>query len=484
MKQKSLLNNVVYNFLYTGLNLFFPLITSPYISRVLGAANIGKVNFSTSIVNWFILFASFGVSTYGVREIAKNRDDKEKMSKIFSELLSINAFLSFFVTIIYVFSVFQVSTFKQEIHLHLIFTLSIFFNMLSLDWFYQGVEEYRYITIRSAIMKVISLVSIFLFITKSDDYVVYGLISILATGFSGVLNFIHSKNFISFTFKNINPLKHLRKLSVFFVHTFVVSLYTSLDQPLLGFLEGPTAVAYIYRSRVVTNMAVSISTSISNATLPRASYYMKNNKAKFDSLILVIPNYILWITVPMTLGIIILAPNIMLLLGGLEFMGANLILMIISPTIIFSPLSAYLQNQILIPTGNEKLGLNTAIVSGVVSVALNFTLIPMWGIIGAGVSVVVAEFLAVSIRYVIIKRSLKINVNLFTPSTLKIVFSGIIMFVICMLVYSRINGLVLSLVVTSAVGALTYILTLVIFKEKTTKAILKIIIGIIQNILN
>src|SRR5699024_2873637 len=138
--------------------------------------------------------------------IAKNRDDNKKISKIFSELLCINGVLSLIVTVFYVVTIINVGTLRNELSLHLVMTISIIFNMLSLDWLYQGIEEYKYITIRSAIIKVISLISIFIFISNTNDYVIYGLISVLATGLGGVLNFMYSKNFVKFSFRDINPL--------------------------------------------------------------------------------------------------------------------------------------------------------------------------------------------------------------------------------------------------------------------------------------
>ncbi|WP_016896803.1 flippase [Aerococcus viridans] len=481
MKQKSLIKNVIYNFLYTGLNLFFPLITSPYISRILGAENLGKVNFATSIINWFILFASLGVSSYGVREIAKNRDDMVETSKIFSELLIINAVLSVIVTIIYVYCIFSVPTFSSERPLHLIMTISIILNMLSIDWFYQGIEEYRYITIRSGVIKVISLIFIFLFVLNSNDYIVYGLISVLAAGLGGVLNFFYSRNFVTISFKDINPLRHIKDLKIFFVHTLVVNLYTSLDQPLLGFLDVPTSVAFINRSKAVTGMAISVSTAISNATYSRASYYMNNDKTKFTSLVKVVPNYILWITVPMTFGIMYLAPQIMFILGGEEFVQASLLLQIVAPTIIFGPLSTYLQNQILLPTGNEKIGLHVAVLSVIASLGLNLSLIPKIGVIGAGIATVTAEFVAVTVRYLFIVKSLRIELKLIGLTLFKFLVAGIVMLLSLMFVAIFISNTYIFVLIAFIVGVVVYISVLFLLKESTTFFILNLLKGYLNN---
>lgn len=472
MKQKSLIKNAAYNFIYTGLNLFFPLITSPYISRVLGAANLGKVNFATSIVNWFILFAVFGTTTYGVREIAKNREDQKKLNIIFSEIVIINGILSLIITVIYFVLVFNIPSFQSELKLYLIMSLSILLNIFAIDWFYQGIEEYRYITIRSAIFKIFSLICIFLFIKQEDNYVIYGFISVLSTSLSGILNYIYSKKYVAFTMKGVNPIRHIKKLSVFFIHTFIVSIYTNLDQTLLGFLNGPKSVAFMNRSKTVTNMAIAISTSISNATLARSSYYVENNKDKFNQLLKIIPKIILWITIPVTVGCIIFSPNIMYILGGVEFIESATLLQIISGTIIFVPLSTYLQNQILIPTGKEKIGLFCAILSSAVSLILNIIFIPKIGFIGAGISILVAEFIAVISRYIIITKYSPYDINFFNKSTYSYIVSAIVMGIISLIIQNNIANIYLSFLFGTITGALVYFTILFILKEKVTIMVL------------
>ncbi|QQP69566.1 oligosaccharide flippase family protein [Carnobacterium sp. CS13] len=473
MKQKSLIKNALYNFLYTGLNLLFPLIVSPYISRTLGASNLGKVNFATSIVSWFLLFATFGTATYGVREVAKQRDNKEKLSKLFSEIVVINGVLSLIVTIIYFVLVININQFSKELPLYLIMSLSIILNMFAIDWFYQGIEEYKYITIRSAIFKLISLVSIFLFVHEENHYVIYGLVSVLAISLSSILNFVYSKKFARFSFKGINPFKHIKSLNIFFINTLIISIYTNLDQTLLGFFVNTKSVAYMNRSKAITGLAISISTAISNVTLPRASYYIDTNKEKFNDLLKIIPKFILWITIPITVGIVVLAPNLMFLLGGEEFIEASVLLQIISLIIIFSPLAGYLQNQILIPTGNEKFGLYAALFSSIVSLILNFTLIPTLGYLGAGFTVVIAELISVTSRYYIVKYKLEYNtVNFWDRSTRLYLISALLMGGLVLVIRNSIENSFVSLVVGAILGSGFYFLVLLLSKETVMMLIL------------
>lgn len=466
MRQKSLVKNVIYNFIYTGLNLFFPLITSPYISRTLGASNLGKVNFATSIINWFVLFAVFGTTTYGVREVSKIRDDREKLNKLFSEIVIINGLLSLVVSIIYFFVVFSFDQFRSEIYLFLIMSLSIILNMFAIDWFYQGIEEYRYITIRSAIFKIISLICIFLFVKKSDHYVIYGLISVLAISLSGILNYVYSRRFVKLQFKDINPLRHIKSLRIFFMQTLIVSVYTNLDQTMLGFFIDTKSVAFMNRSKTVVNMAISASTAITNVTLPRASYYIENDKKKFRQLLGEVPNYILWITIPITVGSICLAPNIMYILGGPEFFEAITLLQIVALTIICSPLSGYLQSQVLVASGKEKIGLTCSIITSCMSLILNIIMIPKIGFIGAGIVQVISEISAVTMRYYVAKKKLGYTeISFINKSSISYIFSAILMGAIVIFINNIMTNLFLAFIIGAAIGAIVYFAILILLKE-------------------
>lgn len=467
MKQKSLFINVIYNFIYTSLNLFYPVIIAPYVSRTLGAENLGKVNFASAVVNWFVLFAVFGTGTYGMREIAKVRDDKKQLSKVFSEIFIINIITSLLATISYLLFIFNVERIKDELPLFLIMSASIILNMLSIDWFFQGIEEYRYITIRNVIIKVISLFFIFLFIQERKHYIIYGLISVLGTSLNGVLNFIYSRKVVDLKFKSINPFRHLKNLKVFFVHTLVVNLYTNFDQVLLGFLSDTKSVAFMNRSKAIVSISISFANAISNATLSRSSYYNVNDKIKFNELMNLVPNYILWITIPITIGCICLSSNIMYLLGGHEFLEASKLLQIIAITIIFIPLTTYLQNQVIIATGHERIGLFCSVISGLISFLLNFSLIPILGFIGAGIVQVISELSSVGLRYYIIKCRLGYRgIRFFNKSSFSYLIAAILMGVVVLFINNMIDDYLVSFIISVLVGAIVYIISLLIIREK------------------
>jgi O-antigen/teichoic acid export membrane protein len=365
--------------------------------------------------------------------------------------------------------VFNSNQFADERNLYLIMSVSIFLNMFAMDWFYQGIEEYRYIIIRSAIFKVFSLIGIFLFVKEVEHYEIYGLISVLAMSLSGVLNYLYSRKLVTLKLRDIKPLKHMKSLSVFFMITFVINIYTNLDQALLGFLVDSKSVAFMNRSKTITGIAVSISTAITNTTLPRASYYIQNDKENYDLLINRVPEYILWFTVPITIGCITLAESIMYILGGIEFIDASNLLKIVSLTIIFSPLSTYYQTQVLAASGKEKNGLHIAYITSIISLILNIILIPILGFIGAGIVQVISELTAVGLRYFVAKKKLGFsNLKLITHSTMSYVGAAIFMGAIVLLINSYISDYIVAFIVSVLSGGAIYIFSLLILREKVT----------------
>lgn len=473
-KSPSLAKNVFYNFVYTSLNLLFPLITAPYVSRVLGASNLGLVNFATVIINWFVLFSTFGTTTYGIREVAKFRHERPKLNKFFSEIIVIKSILTLSVTILYFILVLQIDHFYIELPLYLIMSLNLIFNMFQIDWLFQGMENYRYITIRNLVIKILSLICIFLFIRNPSDYVLYGLISVIATGLNGIFNFMYSKRIVDFQLKGINPTKHLRKLLVFFFNTLIINIYTSLDQVFLGFFVDSKSVAFINRSKMIINLGISLSTAITNVLLSRASYNYEKDKRKYYDILKQTPRYILWVTVPITFGCIYFAPNIMYILGGSEFLDATMLLRILSITMLLAPLATYLSNQVLIVSGNEKLGMYCSILTSFLSLAINAILIPKYGALGASITQLISENISLWTRYFLAKHKLRLNEVSFNNKSINSFFiAGFIMILFVHLIVSNIQDYLVSFLAGIVSGVLIYILVLILFKEEITARFLK-----------
>lgn len=466
MKQKSIGKNYIYNLTLTALNLAFPLITASYLSYVLGAENIGKVNYATSIVNWFIIMASFGIPRYGIRAIARSRDSKENLSKTFWNLMIIQGVLSLISIGIYILVILKVGRFESELQLHLLMVLMLLLNAFSLDWFYQGIEEYGYITVRSILFKIVSIVLMFLLIQEKEDYILYALINIIGISLNNVLNFIHCRKFVHRKIYELNIWYYIKELKIYFVTTIVIAIYGSLDQLFIGTIS-PQELAYYVRSKTLLGVGTSITNSVITVLIPRSAYLMENNYEEYKRIIQQSINYIYLLGFPCVAGIFVLAKDAMILLGGKEFIPATGSLRIISVLIVVTAIGTWQVNQILLPYKKEKLALNIQMAAAVFSVVLNIILIPKYSYIGAAITWTLTETLLVIVEGIIIHKQFKdISIRYINPSVIKYFSASCFMGLVVIGIAGSISNTFITIIVSVIVAPLVYFGSILILKDE------------------
>lgn len=470
-KKKSLINSMAYNTWYTMINLLFPLITMPYLARVLGADGVGEVNFAASIVSYFIIIAALGIPLYGIREIANVREDKKKLEKTFSEIFVINA-ISSSISIVLYLMVIQLNIFEENRILLYINGITLLFNIANIDWLYRGLEEYKYITIRSTIIKLLSLVCIFIFIKDTNDFVVYSIISVLALNLNHLWNIIHSRKFVKISFNDLNLKKHLRPIIILVSVDLAVSIYVNLDTTMLGILCNAKTVGYYTNSIKINKIVVSIVTSITTVLIPRLSYYIKNDmRDKFEKLVVVALKTITCISVPASIGIFVLAKPIVENFLGMEFSPAIITIKILSLLIIILSVGNLFGTQILIPIGKENYLLKSVVCGAVINFILNLILIPKFENNGAAIASVIAEFSVMVIQIVFVRKYFKVKI--ISIDLVKIIFSAFIMIlgIKAIEIFIIVNDY-LIIILDIIIGGSLYLLTNIILKESATIMIL------------
>ncbi|MEI8198962.1 MAG: flippase [Eubacteriales bacterium] len=469
----SLKKNFIYNFSLNIINILFPLITAPYISRVLGADNLGKYNFSLSFSSWFLIFATFGTSTYGVREIAKVRDNKEQLDKTFSEIFLINFIATFCTLIVYIIIILSTPKTNAEIVLFLISGISIFMNLFCIDWLFMGLEDFRMITFRSLLIKLICLVCIFTFVRLRNDYTIYALISVFAFGFANLINFVYSRKFVMISFKNINLKKHIGKLKIFFFSAIVVSMYTIFDQVFLGFFSTNKDVAFYSRAKQIYYIAITVTLSISTVLLPKLTYLYKNDLAKYKSLLKKSINYIYIFSVPSVFGLMVLSKDIMWMFGGKEFADASISLIILSVLVFTVSLGTWQYDQLFLPLGIEKIGLKAQAFMAISSMIGNVLLIPKFGFIGASISLVIAEICGTIYGVWYIKnKTHEFKIKYFTQSLAKYVFASLVMTLVIILFKLFKYGYIPNIIFGIFVGVFIYFAMLCLLNDDVSKEFL------------
>lgn len=406
VEKKSLKLNFIMNAILTMSSLLFPLISFPYVSRILLPEGTGRVDFATSLIAYFLMFAQLGIPTYGVRACAKVRDDKRLLTKTAQELLIINLVMSAISYAVLFLALIFAEPLREDRTLYLLVSLTIVFNAIGMEWLYKALEQYTYITIRSVIFKFVSLGAMFLLIHEQDDYVIYGGITILASSASYLMNFIHARKYIDLRPVGGYEFKpHLKAVAVFFAMACASTVYTNLDKVMLGLMATKTDVGYYGAAVRIKSILVSVVTSLGTVLLPRASYYVEHKLMdQFRQISRKALNFVFVASVPMMLYFILFAKQGIFLLSGEEYAGAIVPMQLIMPTLLFIGLSNILGIQILVPLGREKTVLWSIIAGAVVDVILNALTIPTYGAAGAAAATTVAEGVVLLVQIIALRQ--------------------------------------------------------------------------------
>lgn len=408
MKQKSIKVNFIMNAILSISGFIFPFITFPYISRILLPEGTGRVNFATSLINYFVMLAMLGIPTYGIRACAQVRDDKEKLTRTAHELLFINLIMSLVSYALLAAALLFVPRLFEDRLLYIIVSSTILFTAIGMEWLFKALEQYTYITVRSLVFKAIAVVAMFLLVHQKSDYVIYGGISIFAASASNILNFIHARKYIIMhPIGNYNLKKHLKPVLVFFAMACATTIYTNLDNVMLGFMKGDVDVGYYNAAVKIKLILVAIVTSLGNVLLPRVSYYIQHGQmSEFKTVCKKALNFVFLAAAPLSLYFILFAKNGVYLLSGNAYTGSIFPMQLIMPTVLLIGLTGIMGIQVLVPLGKEKYVLYSEIAGAIVDLILNWILIPKMGAAGAAIGTLVAEFVVLCVQFFVLRKEL------------------------------------------------------------------------------
>lgn len=471
MKQKSIKLNFIMNAILQISAFIFPLITFPYVSRILGPSGTGNVSFATSIVTYFALFAQLGIPTYGIRATARVRDDKKLLSKTVQEIFIINAVMCVLAYFVFFVVLNLVPKMYNDKVLFIIISSTILFNSVGMDWLYKGLEKYTYITFVSIIFKFIALILMFVCVHHKNDYVIYGAISIFAASASNICNLvnIHKLIYIKPIF-NYEFTKHFRPIMIFFAMSCATTIYTNLDTVMLGFMKDNFEVGYYNAAIKIKNVLLGVVTSLGTVLLPRASYYIENNMySEFKRIAGKALNFVVLISFPLCLYFILFAKEGVLFLSGDAYTEAILPMQILMPTLIFIGLTNIMGIQMLIPLGREKVVLYSEIAGAIVDLVINTILIPIMASSGAAIGTLVAEMVVWIVQYIALKEDVKeayVKIR-YLPIVIGLAISALFSMPIKLLGLSSFFTLLLSAIVFFGI----YLVVLTVAKEKLVNEI-------------
>lgn len=429
MKTASVKKNYILNLINTVSGLLFPLITFPYAARILLAEGIGQVQFFDSIIGYILLITSLGIPLYAVRELARVRDNPQMRSKIAAEIIILHTCLTVTAYFIVFIIAATVTKIKADVPLFLLLSTSLFFTAIGVQWFYQAVEDFKYITIRSICIKVLAAIALFTLVKERQDIMWYAGINVAASVGNNIFNFIRLQKYISLkglNFSQLNIIRHLRPSLKLFTLNLIVSIYILLDSVMLGFLSSEEAVGYYTAASKLTKMSLGIVTALGVVLLPRFSNYVSMGRNKeFIELGNKAISFTAALVFPMTVGLTLLSGPIIMIFSGPSYIPSILTLQIIAPITIFIGFSSLLGMQILYPLGKENLVIIATLTGAIINVTLNIILIPIYAQTGAAVASLMAES-AVVIMVVILGRKY-LPFNFITKQNFNYIIGTIIM---------------------------------------------------------
>lgn len=462
---KSAKKNYVYNLIYQLLLIILPLITTPYISRVLGAGGVGQSSFVASLISYFVILANLGYGYYAQRVMAKMREDKYEKSKAFYEILMSRAIfvvLSILINLVLVF----LGVYGDNNLLMLISTISIVAVLFDISFFFQGNEDFSVLVIKNLIIKILGIIAIFLFVKNSDDTWVYVLITVASGLLGNVFMWVSLKgNLEKVKVKELSPFKHVLPSLKLFIPTIAVSIYTVLDKSLIGIITGSNIQNGWYeQADKIVKMAMTIVTSLSTVMIPRNSYEIE--KGNYD---VVRENcykatHFVWLAgVPIMGGICLIASNLIPWFMGAGYEGVAPIMYILSALIIIISLSGVIGLQYIIPMGKDSLFTWCISAGAVINLILNIPFIYLWGAIGASIATIVAETAITTIMLITTRKELETK-KIFKTAWKPLV-AGLIMCAVTTPLAILLESGILNTLIIVATGIVSYGISILCLKD-------------------
>ena len=386
--QASVKKNALYNILKTLSTIVFPLITFPYISRVLQPEAVGMVNFGSSIVSYASLIATLGITAYAVRECAKVRDDREELGKLASQLISINICTAAIAYMLLAISLLFAPTLNSYQLLISIQSISILFTVLGADWLNTAMEDFRYITLRTFAFQLLSLVMMFLFVHQPEHYLIYAIIGVISSSGASVLNIVYRRKFCKtrFTLK-MDWKKHFPKIVLLFTMIVSQTIMNNLDITMLGFIKGDYEVGLYSTAAKLTSIITQVVASVAWVLMPRLSYqYEHGSTEDANRLINNAFSFTAAVGLPLIVAVNLMADETILIIGGEKYLGAVTCCRILTIYMAMGFMSNIYGNMILLPTNNEKYFTWTCVAACIFNAIANAFFIPLFGIEGAAIT--------------------------------------------------------------------------------------------------
>jgi len=384
--------NFIYNNLFGLTNVLIPIIIFPYVSRILGVSGVGIVSFAISLTATFVIIGSLGIPVYGIREIAKVKKDKDQLSAVFSEILVIQFFWLLFTLVLYAVWLFFTATFIDETIIKYVSFVHIAGLIGMLNWFFQGIENYRFITVINAVLKLVTLVLVFALVTYPEDYWMYYTILVVSTVLGAVVSVAYSLSFVNLRFKNLALKRHIKPISILFGTQLAIGIYINLDIIFLKYFSSDEQVGLYTPASKLVKLCLLFVTSLGTVLIPKIAMFIKEGKIEESkNIISKSIQFVLLLSLPIMVVLGMLSSEIIELFAGTAFAFSAVLMRLLVPLIFLIGMSTVFGLQILVPFHKEKKLLIAVTIGAVISVVLNVVLIPKFASKGAAYAILITE---------------------------------------------------------------------------------------------
>ena len=436
--------NFFFSSILTTANYIFPLIIFPYISRVLGVNNIGICNFVDSIINYFILFSMMGLSITGIREIAKVKKDKSILQQTFSSLFVLNLISTSIALIWLIIGIYTIPQLKEHQNLMWIGAVKLVFSLFLIEWFFKGIENFKYITIRTVAVRCFFLLCVFLLVKEKDDFDVYYGLLVGTTVINAFFNWKYLLRILKFDFSNISISPYIKSFFVLGVYSLLTSMYTSLNVVYLGFVAGEKEVGYYTTAIKIYTILLSLFTALSGVLLPRFSVMVAENKMlELKNLIFKSLDLLCMICFPLIVFTEFFTPQIIEYIAGNGYQGAITPMRIVMPLMFIIGLEQIYIIQLLMPMKEDKIILRNSLIGALAGIVFNILLVSTLKSVGSSIVWLISELCVLFSAFLFVHR--KLNIDFDWHIVYKRLLSTLPYILICFLGYFFIEGNVVTL---------------------------------------
>lgn len=446
----SVKKNFVYSSILTASNYIFPLLTYPYVSRVLGVTNIGICNYIDSIIHYFVLFSMMGIAATGIREIAANKDNPKALNTVFSSLLLLNGLFTFLALLVLLVIMYTVPSLAEHRQLLWIGAMKLVANALLFEWLYKGVEDFKYITQRTIIIKFLYVISVFVFIHKSEDYPIFFLLTTLMVVLNALINCLYARKFVRVTKEGITLKPFMRSYLVIGFYLILNSFYTSFNVAYLGFITSPTEVGYYSTATKLFSVVIAVFSAFTGVMLPRMSALRSQGKTEeFLLLIRKSVSALLAFAIPMVAIFSVFSPDVIDVFAGKGYEGAYIPTRIVMPLVFIIGYEQILVMQILMPMKKDRAVFINSVIGASVGLTSNLLLIGRLGAIGSSIVWVLSELSVLVCAQFFVSKY--VNYNFPWRDVVKNVICYLPIFIPCIVISHYLDNMILRLLLAGTI---------------------------------